>query len=209
MIRSLKTNLSITFAVFPLAVIGIILLYFDLRTSDLCFEWRHHNHGVPFAVTRPKLIGDCVQGVLLGFWFPTTMVILFGWTEFKRHYSLTLLTSLLFGLMATLYLTFLTLYNAFDANVVYRIPGNVIFAINLLVGSLIIVRKIHEVRPNVSYSNIQIMSVISVEFLASFAIAMYYRYAAVRLFNSLKNEPWSHCYQRLFANIWRCGGAEK
>ena len=136
LIRSLKTNLSITFAVFPLAVIPIILLYFDLRTSDLCFEWRSHNHSEPFGVTRLKLIGDYVQGVLLGFWFPTTMVILFGWNEFKRHYSLTLLTSLLFGLMATLYLTFLTLYNAFDANVLYRIPGNVIFAINLLVGCL-------------------------------------------------------------------------
>ena len=190
LIRSLKTNLSITIAVFLLAIIGITVLYLDLRTNDLCFEWRTHNHTIPLRILRLKLIGDCVEGILLSLWFPITMVILFGWSEFKRHYASTVLAGLMFGFMAILYLTFLMVYNVYDTNVVYRVPGNMLFAINLLVGSIIVVRKIREIRPNVSYSNLQMIIVISVEFLTSFAVAMFYRYLAVPLFNSLKNETW-------------------
>ena len=44
--------------------------------------------------------------------------------------------------------------------------------------------------PNVSYSDAQIMAVVSVVFLASFAISMFYRYAAVPWFNSLDNKTY-------------------
>ena len=190
LMQSLKTNLSITFAVFLLAAIGIGILYFDLRTCDLCFEWRNHNHTLPFSVMRIKLIGDSIEVIWLNLWFPTTMVILFGWHDFKRHYISTMFSGLLFGMIVSLYLTYLLLFGVYDANVVYRVPGNVIFATNLIVGSRILVRKICEIRPNVSYSDAQIMAVVSIGFLASFAISMFYRYAAVPWFNSLDNETY-------------------
>ena len=186
--RSLKTNLSITLAVFPLAAIGMTFIYFDLRTCDLCFEWRSRNNTIPYSVMRIKLIGDCIEGFLLNLWFPTSLMILFGWSDFKRHFSSTMYVGFLVALMATLYLTFLLLFDVYDTNVVYRVPGNVLFASGLIAGSLVVVRKIREVRPNVSYSDVQIMAIVSMEFLASSAIAMNYRYVAVPWFNSLDNE---------------------
>ena len=190
LMRSLKVNLSITSSVFILAAIGIVFLYFDMRTFDLCFEWKNHNNTIPFAVMRFKLIGDCVEDILLFFWLAASLVVLFGWTEFKKHYVLTVFVGLLFGLLNVLYKTFLLLFNVYDTNIVYLVPGNVLFAANLIVGCLVVVRKVREAHPTVSYSDIQIMSVISVEFLTSFAIAMYYRCAAVPLFNSLNNETY-------------------
>jgi hypothetical protein len=186
--RSLKANLSITLAVFLLAAIGISFIYFDLRTCDLCFEWRSGNNTTPFSIMRIKLIGDCIEGFFLNLWFPASLIILFGWSEFKQHFFSTVYVGIVVGLMATLYLTFLLLFDLYDTNVVYRIPGNMLFATGLIIGSLIVVRKIREIHPNVSYSDVQIMAVVSVEFLASFAIAMYYRYLAVPWFNALENE---------------------
>ncbi len=188
MTRSLKANLSITLAVFLLATVGITFLYFDLRTCDLCFEWKNHNNTIPFPVMRFKLIGDCIEGILLNLWFPTSLMILFGWSDFKRHYISTTYVGFLIGLMATLYLTYLFLFGLYDTKVVYRVPGNVLFVIGLIVGSLVLVRKIREIHPNVSYSDVQITTVVSVQFLASFLMAMYCRYATVPWFNALDNE---------------------
>ena len=188
MTRSLKANLSITLGVFLLATIGITVIYFDLRTCDLCFEWKNHNNTIPFPVIRFKLIGDCIEGILLNLWFPTSLMILFGWSDFKRHYTSTTYVGFLIGLMATLYLTYLFLFGLYDTKVVYRVPGNVLCATGLIVGSLVLVHKIREIHPNVSYSDVQIMTVVSVQFLASFLMAMYYRYAAVPWFNALDNE---------------------
>ena len=188
--QSLKANLSITFAVFLLAAIGIGILYFDLRTCDLCFEWKSHNHTVPFSVMRIKVIGDSIEGVWLNIWFPTSIAILFGWHDFKQHYVSIMHTGFLFGLIASLYLTYLLLFGVYDTNVLYHVPCNFIFATNLIVGSLMVVRKIRKIHPNVSYSDAQIMAVVSFEFVASFAISMFYRYAAVPWFNSLDNETY-------------------
>jgi hypothetical protein len=190
LVRSLQANLSMTLAVFLLAVIGITVIYFDLRTCDLCYEWRNHNNTIPFPVMRFKLIGDCIEGILLNLWFPASLVILFGWSDFKRHYASTAYVGFVIGLMATLYLTFLLLFGVYDTKVVYRVPGNVLFATGLIVSSLRVVRKVREIHPSVSYSDVQIMTVVSVEFLTSFMIAMYYRYAAVSWFNALNNETY-------------------
>ena len=83
------------------------------------------------------------------------MAILFGWHNFKRHYilTMTMYAGFLFGLISSLYLTYLLLFSVYVTNVVYGVSDDVIFATNLIMGSLIVVRKIRKIRPNVSYSD--------------------------------------------------------
>ena len=91
LLRSLKANFTITLAVLPLVLIGMALIYFDLRTTDLCSEWRNKNYTLSFHVKRIRLLGEGVERVLFYSWFPLTLAVLFGWNEFKRHYSTTIL----------------------------------------------------------------------------------------------------------------------
>jgi hypothetical protein len=82
------------------------LIYFDLRTVDLCSEWKNKNYTLPFEARRIRLIGKGVESMILYLSFPFTLIVLSGWSEFKRHYSSTVLVGQLAGLFNTLYLRF-------------------------------------------------------------------------------------------------------
>ena len=102
--QSLKTNFYIISAIFLSASIAILFVWFDLRTNDLCFEWKNHgNNTIPFSVLRVKLIGNGIQTIILVMWFPGSLILLFGWHNFRRYYSSTIVVALLTGLTITLY----------------------------------------------------------------------------------------------------------
>ncbi len=187
LLRSLKVTLSMTIAGMPLMIIGVIFIYFDLRTCDLCAEWLAQNYTLSFDVMKIRLLGDGAEVIILNLWFPMSLTVLFGWNEFKRHYSLTILIGVLAGLLYTLYLSFLLLYGIYDTKLWYRVPGNVTFAIGIMWGCVIVLRKLRQNHPSVSYSRRHIFTVVSVSLLSSFAMAMLYRYAIVKWFNSLDN----------------------
>ena len=187
LLRSLKVTLSMTIAGMPLMIIGVIFIYFDLRTCDLCAEWLAQNYTLSFDVMKIRLLGDGAEVIILNLWFPMSLTVLFGWNEFKRHYSLTILIGVLAGLLYTLYLSFLLLYGVYDTKVWYRVPGNITFAIGIMWGCVIVLRKLRQNHPSVSYSRRHIFTVVSVSLLSSFAMAMLYRYAIVKWFNSLDN----------------------
>jgi hypothetical protein len=107
------------------------LIYFELRTVDLCSEWDAKNYTLSFDIERIKLIGEGFQTVILYLSVPSFFIILFGWTEFKRHYSSTILVGQLAGLFNTLFLSFLLLYGIDDTSPIetYNVPGNLIYAV--------------------------------------------------------------------------------
>ena len=187
LLRSLKVTFTMTIAGMPLVIIAVILIYFDLRTCDLCSEWLVQNNTLSFDVMKIRLLGNGVEVIMISLWFPMSLTVLFGWKEFKRHYLLTILVGVLAGLLYTLYLSFLLLYGVYDTKLWYRIPGNVTFAIGVIWGCVIVVRKLRQNHPTVSYSGCHIFTVVSVPLLSSFAMAMFYRYAIVEWFNSLDN----------------------
>ena len=115
LLRSLKANVTITLAVLPLVLIGMALIYFDLRTADLCSEWQALNYTLSFDVERIRFIGYGVEKIIFYHSFPLTWIVLFGWNEFKRHYSSTVLVCQLACLLDTLYLSFLLLYGVDDS----------------------------------------------------------------------------------------------
>ncbi|CAB3992041.1 Hypothetical predicted protein [Paramuricea clavata] len=189
LLRSLKANVAITLAVLPLVLIGMALIYFDLRTADLCSEWEAKNYTLSFDVRRIRLIGIGVEEMILYLSFSLNFIVLFGWNEFKRHYSSTILVGQLVGLFTTLYLSFLLLFGIHDTGPIksYDVPALLTFAVAILWESAIVVRKIRRNHPDVFYSVRHIVTVLAVPLLSSFAMAMFYRYAVVTWFSSLDN----------------------
>ncbi len=165
------------------------LIYFDLRTANLCSEWQAiKNHTVSFDVMRIRLIGVGVENIMLYLSFPLLLIVLFGWSEFKHHYSSTILVGQLASLVTALYLTFLLLYDAwFTTGAVPDVSVLLIFTVAIFWEIAIVVRKIRQNHPTVSYSGCHIFLVVTVPYLSCFGMAVFYRYAVVKWFNSLDN----------------------
>lgn len=185
--RSLKVTFSMMSALPLLVIIGIALIYFNIRINDLCFEWKAQNYKLPFDVMKIRLIGDGIRLLILSLLYSMILVVLFGWREFKNHFPLTILYGLLAVLIYILYLTFLLLYGVYDTNLWYRMPGNVLYAFGILFQSVIAIRKIRQNHPTTSYSNRHIFTVVSVPILCGLAISIVYRYVIVMVFISLDN----------------------
>ena len=99
-----------------------------------------------------RIIGRGFAGILMYFWFPTVLIILFGWSEFKNHYSWTILISQLANLVNTLYMSFLLIYEIHST--AYYIPVGFITTTGVyLQGCVIVVRKIRQNHPTVTYSS--------------------------------------------------------
>ena len=190
LLRTLKATVTITLAVLPLALMATAFLYWDLRVTDLCSEWVNMNHTLPFNAKRSRVIGKGFNLVIGYLWFPLTLVVLFGWSEFKRHYSAVVLVGQLAGLFATLYLCFLVLYGV---NVTYKIksydaPLLVTAAVAHLLECVMVVRKIRKNQPTVSYSSRHIFIVVAFPLFSSLMMAHCYKYVVVSLFNSLDKD---------------------
>ena len=99
--------------VIPLGLFAIGLVYFKLNTSDLCFEWKHHNNSIPSFVTRWQLIGQDIDAMFINIWFPVTLALLFGWNEFKSNYISTLWVGFAVGSVIVIYKTLLFVFNDF------------------------------------------------------------------------------------------------
>lgn len=195
--RSLQANITIIVAVFPIGLIGIAVLYLDLNSTDLCLQWKHKYNSVPLAAIRWNLIGLNVLTTLVNLWFPITLVMLFGWAEFRSNHILTLYVGYAIAATVVIYLTFLHVFGVFETNEDYRYAGNVMFVVGIIWNSVLVARKIRHVYPSVTYSTFHIVTVISFDFIAGFAIAMLYRYAIVPQFIKLESQS----YKALMAAI--------
>ena len=186
LLRSMKATFKITLAILPLSLMAMVLIYYDLRTTDLCSEWEAKNNTLSRSSKGIRIIGRGFAGILMYFWFPTVLTLLFGWSEFKNHYSWTILISQLANLINTLYMSFLLLYEIHST--AYYIPvGSITTSGVYLWGCVIVVRKIRQNHPTVTYSSCHIFTIFLVFFWSSNAIAVFYNYAVVNWFNSLDN----------------------
>ena len=120
LLRSLRANLAIAIVVIPLGLFAIGLVYFQLNTSNLCFEWQHHNNSIPSFVTRWQLIGEDIGVIFLNIWFPVTLALLFGWKEFKSNYISTLWVGFAVGAVIVIYKTLLGVFNVSAGTEMYK-----------------------------------------------------------------------------------------
>ena len=191
LLKSLKATFTITLAALPVALTGMAFMYFELRTTNLCHEWQTHNHTLSFEVLRIRLLGRGVVVTISYLWIPFSLIVLFGWSDFRRHYCSTILVGQLLGLLNTLYLSILLLYGIGDQDgkiKSYFVPAYLMFVVAALWECVIVVRKVQENNPAVSYSCLHIFMVVPVPYLSTLAMAMFYNYAVVTWFNSMDNE---------------------
>lgn len=80
-LRSLKTNVGIIMAVvFVLGLFIVGVVYLDLNTSNACTEWIQNNLKVPSNVKDLQVVGMTI------FLLPASMLMLWGWKEFRNNY---------------------------------------------------------------------------------------------------------------------------
>jgi hypothetical protein len=186
--KSSWTSLCITFAIFPSTAFIIAFLYLDLNTTDLCQEWQYRNNTLPPSVKRFRVIGDSVEAVIINLWFPLTIIVLFGWKEFRRRFFSTFYVAFIFGETTVIYYLFLLAFDVYDTHMYYRYPTNVLFFAGIICCSIIMLRNIRRSDSSISYSNGHILVLVSIQFLVASIMTFAYRYAIVPYFNSIKQE---------------------
>ena len=103
--RSCKANLGLVIqVVFIVGSLIVGLVYLDLSTSDACINIMHNKHAVPPRVRIVQIIGMSMKLLPLFAWFPTTVIMLWGFREFRKNYLLWLfICQLLTGSTACVY----------------------------------------------------------------------------------------------------------
>ena len=189
LLKSLKLTFTITLAVVPVAFTGMSFMYFELRTTDLCQEWKAQNHTLSLDVKRIRLLGRGVIVTILYLWIPFTLIILFGWSEFKRHYCSTILVGQLVGLSNILYGNILFLYSIDKDGTTdnYFIPSYITYAVGIVWQCLIVMRKVQQNNPATSYSRWHIFMVLLVLCLTSYGMGLFYKFAVVMWISSIDN----------------------
>ena len=179
--RSLQTTLCISFAIFPSTALILAFLYFHLKTFDLCLEWQSHNNSLPRTVNRFRVIGDGTEAVINNLWFPLTIVVLFGWNEFRQKFLYTFHVGFIFGEASVIYYLLLLVFDVYDTHTYYRYPTNALFFAGIISCSVVVLRSIRASDNTVSYSNTHIFLLISTQFLICSMIAFGFRYTLAYL----------------------------
>ena len=90
--RSCKANVGLVMAVmFILGLLTVGLVYVDLNTTNACIEWIFNNFTVPSNVRTIRIVGMSVTLLPLYAWFPTCVIMLWGFRQFINNYLLRLI----------------------------------------------------------------------------------------------------------------------
>ena len=174
-LHSIWTSVAIFIAALPLRFLASLLLFADLNTVNICSGWiEHKDLRVDGAVLRWKLIGDVFVDLGLFYWFPSTMIFLFGWKEFKANYLVILVLCFSALSVNIIYKLFLFIFNAYVAmEFYYHLAGNVCFFTSILCSSCLIAVKI---RKNGNFAipppKILIMATVCAQFVFAFIIGL-------------------------------------
>ena len=188
--KAIWTSISMAFSLILPTAFTILLLYADLNTNNLCFEWQHHNNTVPSSVIRIRAIGRNVEVLIINLWFPLTAVILVGWKDFKLRFLPVLYIAFIFAEATVIYYLFLLAFGVFDSHTYYRYPVNILFFTGLICCSIVMVQSIRMSDVSISYSNLHIMTLLSTQFVVSSILSYTYRYGILSYFISFKEEKY-------------------
>ena len=188
--KAIWASVSMAFSLILPTAFSIILLYADLNTNDLCFEWQHHNNTVPSSVIRIRVIGRSVEVLIINLWFPLTAVILVGWKDFKLRFLPVLYIAFIFAEATVIYYLFLLAFGVFDSHTYYRYPVNILFFTGLICCSIVMVHSIRMSDVSMSYSNLHTMTLLSTQFAVGTILSCTIWYGIVPFFISLKEEKY-------------------
>ena len=184
-LHSMTTSFTITFASIPVALLMTSVLYFDINTSDRCFE---HNHPLPRNVLKWVLAGHVVAVLVLHFWFQLYVMLLFTWREFISLHKNSLWIALFQGCIVSVYKIILfTQFVDFTLDR-YRYTGNVVFLIGVIYTGYTVSKKIHTCRFTDGYNTLRLFKMITTQYFLGCIIGLVYRYLTIPWFISEENE---------------------
>ena len=176
--RSFPTCATILVSAIAISGISGFFAYLDMETTDKCTGIEsHRNNSIPIKVLKWKLIGESFQALLLNFWFPATVALLFNGRVFLRELKSLLCISLIMGLLVVIYKAYLYIYHGSHfKDSKYRYPGNAIFFIGIIISCIPIARVTRQSTKSIAIKIGQIII---------FSLLMYwgYRYWIVPWFN--------------------------
>jgi hypothetical protein len=176
--RSIPTNVTILLSAIVISGIAGFFTYLDLETTDKCIGIEPYlNNSIPEKVLKWKLIGESCQALLLNFWFPATIALLFGRKVFLEKFRSLLYIGLIMGLLVVIYKAYLFIYFGSDFRDSYnRYPGNAIFVLGMILGCIQITRSKKQSRKRIVLKIGQI-------FVFSLLMSLAYRNFIVPWFN--------------------------
>ena len=117
--RSCKTNLTLVIAViFMLGLLTTVLVYVDLNTTNVCIAWTHNNFTLPLKEQNMRIVGMMITLFPLFAWFPTYVMMLWGFKKFKNYALFLFILQLVALSMTCVYKYFL--YDKISGNAEYR-----------------------------------------------------------------------------------------
>lgn len=186
-VQSVLISFKIKIVVLPLALLLMILLYINLNTANLCFQFKNREGSLPFNIKMWNAAGDCVEIMLIQSWFPATLVLLFGWREFKLNYFSTLFICFVLGNTIVIYTIIILILDVYGTNNFYEFFDNILFAFGLLYNSHQVACKIRNSNCSVAFTKKYIMAILSVQFFLGFILAMTYNFGIISWFSHSKN----------------------
>ncbi len=91
----------------------------DLNTTNACTAWRYNNFTLPSNVRNIHIAGDLLKLFPIYAWFPSCVMMLWGFKEFKNSFGLSLFICQLVALSMACVYKYL-LFDKITANVEYR-----------------------------------------------------------------------------------------
>ena len=181
---SLRTVATIMLSAIFISSFAGIFAYLDMETTDKCIGIQQYsNTSVPVEVMKWKLIGESFPVMLLNFWFPATMSLLFGGMVFLERHKPLLYIGLIMGLLGVIYKAYLFIFspgpNFIDSY--RRYPSNLIFLLGLVLSCLQIAHATNQTKKS-------ILLRIGLMFVFSLAMSMSYRYVLVPWFHKQSSE---------------------
>ena len=101
--RSFQVNFVLLVAVVLLGLVTIVLVYFDLNTTNSCIEWKHYNRTTPSTVKVLQIIGTSLAAIPLFLWIPVSAAMLWGLKALKDNYLSCLFVSCFTAALAMVY----------------------------------------------------------------------------------------------------------
>ena len=120
-LRSCKANLGLVTAVtFILGLLTVGLVLVDLNTTNACIEWMHNNFTVPSNIQIVRVVGMSVALIPPYAWFPISIIMLWGFRQFKQNYLLCLVACQSIMLSTCMVYKILAFDNSKLPNIEYR-----------------------------------------------------------------------------------------
>ena len=182
--KCLLINLNIILTTMIPISFAMALVYVAMNTIYSCMEWQNHNNNtLPLSAKRAHLFGGCIQSFEVYLWFPWTLMILFGWKEFKAKFLSTVYVGVIFGELIIISNLILFQFDLFDKYIYYRYP---FFGASLLCSTLVILYNIRASERLISYSNFHIAALVLIEFISCALLSYFYKFIVVPVFKNVR-----------------------